>query len=322
MHSPTINKPAQRVSSVAFFEISADQAGQRIDNYLRTRLKGVPKSRIYRMLRTGEVRVNKGRVKQTYRLQRGDVLRIPPLLLPDPAASQKPSRNSLKLLSESILYENKALMVINKPPGMAVHGGSGINFGVIEGLRALYPDTSRLELVHRLDRDTSGCLLIAKKNSMLRYLHALFRDGGIHKGYLGLVKGHWPARLVRVDAPLQKNVLRSGERIVRVNNTGKTALSRFALKQTFAQASLVQVSLVTGRTHQIRVHAAHMGHPLAGDEKYGDTAFNRQMHAYGLNRLFLHAERMAFVLPDTRQRISIIAPVPQSLEQVILRIRN
>ncbi|MCP4697798.1 MAG: 23S rRNA pseudouridine(955/2504/2580) synthase, partial [Gammaproteobacteria bacterium] len=191
-----------------------------------------------------------------------------------------------------------------------------------EGLRALYPNASRLELVHRLDRDTSGCLLIAKKNAMLRCLHALFRDGGIRKGYLGLVKGQWPARLVRVDAPLQKNILRSGERIVRVTDSGKTALTQFALKQTFPQASLVQVSLVTGRTHQIRVHAAHMGHPLAGDEKYGDAAFNRQMRAYGLNRLFLHAERIAFVLPDTRRRISIIAPVPQSLAQIILRIKK
>jgi len=310
------SKPPQ----VAFLEISADQAGQRIDNFLHTYLKGVPKSHIYRILRTGEVRVNKSRIKPTYRLQVGDLLRLPPLHYSHTPV--QPSLNYVQALTHTILYEDSHLLIINKPAGMAVHGGSGIQFGVIERLRVLYPKTTHLELVHRLDRDTSGCLMISKKPSMLKYLHELLRSGQLPKQYLALVQGAWDSQLTLVDVPLNKNILSSGERIVRVSSTGRPSQSQFNIEQRFPTTTLLRVQPMTGRTHQIRVHTAHQGHPIAGDEKYGHLEFNQQMRRlYALNRLFLHSTSLDLELPD-RQPLRVQAPLPDDLQQVLHRLKT
>ncbi|OQW91391.1 MAG: 23S rRNA pseudouridine(955/2504/2580) synthase [Beggiatoa sp. IS2] len=309
-------------SKVAYLHIEEDQSGQRIDNFLQTYLKNVPKSHVYRILRTGQVRINGGRIKPTYRLQAGDRLRLPPLqqstavpLSPQPILAKN-------LLAKAILYEDDYLMVINKPAGMAVHGGSGISFGVIEGLRVLYPQLPHLELVHRLDRDTSGCLLITKKRSMLRQLHQLLREGKIHKHYFALVQGEWPPQLTQVNLPLQKNILQSGERVVRVNIEGKVSQSVFKIEQSFTIATLLRVQPLTGRTHQIRVHTAHQGHPIAGDEKYGNETFNQQMHGYNLHRLFLHATAIEFHLPESNYRLTVQTPLPTDLQQVLQQLRS
>jgi 23S rRNA pseudouridine955/2504/2580 synthase len=313
MESSTL-KPHQ----ISFLEITADQAGQRIDNFLRTYLKGVPKSHVYRILRTGEVRVNKGRVKPLYRLQAGDRLRLPPVQFNTPTL---PSPRRVQELTNTILYEDAQLLIIDKPAGLAVHGGSGIEFGVIEGLRALYPKLHYLELVHRLDRDTSGCLMIAKKSSMLRRLHELLRQSGINKQYLALVQGRWHPRLTVVEANLRKNILLSGERIVRVHADGKPSQTQFGIEQRFANATLLRVQPLTGRTHQIRVHTAYMGHPVAGDSKYGDEAFNQQMRDYHLTRLFLHATQLEINLPG-QDHLLVQAPLPANLQQVLHHLKN
>lgn len=303
--------------SVTYLEISAEQADQRIDNFLHTHLKGVPKSHIYRILRRGEVRVNKSRIKPTYRLQSGDSIRLPPIHHLSPQPQLTPNQRFLKALEKSVLYEDAQLLVIDKPAGMAVHGGSGLSFGVIEGLRALYPKLPHLELVHRLDRETSGCLMIAKKRSLLRQLHEALRQNNIHKNYLALVKGQWPVHFTDVEAPLQKNHLQSGERVVRVNALGKPAHSRFQIVQPFPVATLVRVQPLTGRTHQIRVHTAYRGHPLAGDEKYGDSEFNQQLRGYQLNRLFLHAEQLEIRLFEQNYHVTIKSPLPADLQHVL-----
>ena len=305
---------------VTLLEILPDQAGQRIDNFLHTYLKRVPKSHIYRILRTGEVRVNKGRTKPTYRLQAGDQLRLPPLYYDD-KASPPPSLKIVQILEKSILYEDNHLLIINKPAGMAVHGGSGIPFGVIEGLRVLYPEVTHLELVHRLDRDTSGCLMIAKEPSMLRHLHELLRQGEINKNYMALVQGHWDPHLTLVDAPLCKNILQSGERIVRVSSTGRSSQTQFSIEQSFPTTTLLRVHPLTGRTHQIRVHTAYMGHPIAGDEKYGYDEFNQQMRGHSLQRLFLHSSHLSFKLPS-QTLLTIHAPLPDSLQQVLRSVAH
>lgn len=311
-------KPANQAS---FVEIDDDRAGQRIDNFLITQLKGVPKSHVYRVLRKGEVRVNKGRIKASYRLQAGDMVRIPPVRQSDASPVLKPQVSVLKAIEQSVLYEDKGLLIINKPSGLAVHGGSGLSYGVIEALRAMRPDAHYLELVHRLDRETSGCLIIAKKRSALRYLHELLRgesDGaGIEKHYLALVKGQWRGGSRRVDAPLQKNTLRSGERMVRVDQGGKKALSIFSPVEVYRDCSLMDVELKTGRTHQIRVHAAHIGHPIAMDEKYGDESFNRLIKEQGLRRLFLHARSLSFSDPDSGEMITVTAPLETDLENLL-----
>lgn len=298
-------------------EIDASHSGQRIDNYLLTRLKGVPRTRIYRILRKGEVRVNRGRVKPDYRLCTGDVVRIPPVRVALPKGGT-PSPGLVAAVSDSVIYEDKRLIVLDKPSGIAVHGGSGVSFGIIEALRAARPDAPFLELAHRLDRDTSGCLVIAKRRSALRAFHALLRGGGIEKRYLALVKGQWQGGTRRVEAPLRKNTLKSGERIVRVDPAGKAALSLFEPVAIYGDSSLVQVNLITGRTHQVRVHAAHIGHPLAGDGKYGDPAFNRAMAARGLKRLFLHASALSFTLPlEGTVPVSVSAPLGAELRRVL-----
>jgi 23S rRNA pseudouridine955/2504/2580 synthase len=298
-------------------EIDSRYEGQRIDNFLTTRLKGVPKSFIYRVLRRGEVRVNKARIKPGYRLREGDVVRVPPLRRAVPKeAGARPSEKSIQLLEDNILYEDEGVVILNKPAGLAVHGGSGISFGVIEILRATRPPTAFLELAHRLDRDTSGCLIIAKKRSALRHIHELLREDGVEKRYVALVQGEWRGGERRVSAPLHKNVLQSGERMVRVAPDGKPSQTVFRPLRRWPGASLVEAMPLTGRTHQIRVHAAHLKHPIAGDDKYGDVVFNRAMREKGLNRLFLHAAGLSFMSASGR-RIDVNAPLDPLLQQVL-----
>lgn len=304
---------------VQFATISDDEAGQRLDNYLLRVLKKAPKSLIYRIIRKGEVRINKGRCKPDTRLAAGDVVRIPPVKLPEAGEPAKASQGLLDVLKSSVLYESKSLLIVNKPSGLAVHGGSGIQLGLVEALRELYPDTP-LELVHRLDRDTSGCIVLAKKRSALREVHALLRTGeGINKQYLALVKGRWPKRRNSVDVPLQKNELRSGERVVRVDVDGKPSKTMFSVEQWFETCSLVRAKPVTGRTHQIRVHAQYAKHPLVGDEKYGEDPFNKQMRELGFRRLFLHAASIEFTLSDGT-RIFAEAPLPPELAEPLAKL--
>ncbi len=303
--------PSPATTAVQLLEVEPELAGQRIDNFLRTRLKGVPKTLIYRILRKGEVRVNKGRIKPDYKLQAGDVVRVPPLRLAERDEPVPLAQGLLERLEAAIVYEDKALIVINKPAGIAVHGGSGLSFGVIEAFRQLRPEAKELELVHRLDRDTSGLLMIAKKRSMLRHLHEALRGDGVDKRYLALVRGAWSTSKKRVSAPLLKNTLRSGERMVEVSDEGKEALTLFRVVRRFGEfATLVEASPITGRTHQIRVHARHAGHSIAGDPKYGDEAFSREIRELGGKRLFLHAHSLRLSLPDGAE-LALEAPVDE-----------
>jgi len=306
---------------VKWVDVSVEQAGQRIDNFLLRVLKGVPRSRIYRLLRKGEVRVNKGRIKPEYRLKDGDQVRIPPVRTAD-RRHLPPGGGVLQRLAEAVIYEDERLLVLDKPSGLAVHGGSGLSFGVIEGLRALRPQAPFLELVHRLDRDTSGCLMIAKKRSELRTLHELLRSGGVQKRYLLLAAGDWCRGPWRVDAALKKNQLSGGERLVRVDSQGKPARTGFRCLETYAEACLMEAELDTGRTHQIRVHASHVGHPLAGDDKYGDADFNRKMRDLGLKRLFLHAHFLAFEDHERGRNLEFSAPLSPELRAMIQQLER
>ena len=308
--------------SVKMLEISSDEAGQRIDNFLLAKLKGVPKSLIYRILRKGEVRVNKGRVKPEYKLQSGDLVRVPPVRVSE--KEQAPISNKLSKvaqLEQQIIFEDNYLLILNKPSGIAVHGGSGLNFGVIEALRALRPDARFLELVHRLDRDTSGILLVAKKRSALRHLHEQLRIKTVQKDYLALVRGQWQSHCKVVQAPLLKNELASGERIVRVSEQGKPSETRFAIEERYPNATLIKASPVTGRTHQIRVHTQYAGHPIALDDKYGDKEFDSQMRELGLNRLFLHAFSIKFEHPNTGEILRINAPLDEKMKGILKKLR-
>ncbi|WP_116473107.1 23S rRNA pseudouridine(955/2504/2580) synthase RluC [Zobellella maritima] len=311
----------QEPQSVRLLTIEAEHEGQRIDNFLRTQLKGVPKSLIYRILRKGEVRVNKKRIKPEYKLLTGDLVRVPPVRVAE-RDNELPSAklDKVQALDAAIIYEDDALIVLNKPSGTAVHGGSGLSFGVIEGLRALRPEARFLELVHRLDRDTSGILLVAKKRSMLRSLHEQLREKTMDKHYLALVRGQWQAHQRAVNAPLKKNELASGERVVRVDKDGKPSETRFRIVQKFQEATLVEASPITGRTHQIRVHALHAGHPIAGDDKYGDRQFDEKMHGLGLQRLFLHACRIRFFHPGLEQTMVLEAPLEPALKTLLTRM--
>lgn len=301
-------------------EIPPDREGQRIDNFLSSQLKGVPKSRIYRILRKGEVRVNKSRVKPEYKLKAGDQVRIPPVRVAEAKEAPKPSQQLSDLIEASILYEDKKLLIINKPSGLAVHGGSGINLGLIETLRQIRPQEQFLELVHRLDRDTSGCIMVAKRRSMLRYLHEQLREGRVQKFYHALVEGRWPNRRKEVNAPLKKNELRSGERIVRVDEDGKDSRTKFRVLERFIDCTLVEAKPITGRTHQIRVHAQYAGHGLVGDPKYGSDDFNRLMKERGFNRLFLHAAALEVRLPDSEKALFIEAPLDPRLHDAMARL--
>ncbi|MEY2342438.1 23S rRNA pseudouridine(955/2504/2580) synthase RluC [Acidithiobacillus sp. IBUN Pt1247-S3] len=305
-------------SGVRYLEIGEAEAGQRLDNFLLRVMKGVPRSHVYKILRSGEVRVNKGRAKAQYHVTLGDQVRVPPVRQADPSPTPKVAPKLADDLLTRILYEDDRVLVLDKPSGLAVHGGSGIAWGVIEALRSLRPELRELELVHRLDRETSGCLLLSKRRSALRQLHADLRDSAFQKRYLCLAWGKWSGGERRVDLPLRKNTLRSGERIVRVDQeSGKSAATRFALMQRFAHCTLLEAELETGRTHQIRVHLQSIGHPLLGDEKYGDASANAQLRERGLRRLFLHASLLAFPHPRDQRIIRVEAPLPEQLQALL-----
>ncbi len=297
--------------SATWHEVEAEAAGQRVDNYLTKRLKGVPKSHIYRILRSGEVRANSRRIKPEYRVQAGDRLRLPPLRTAKPAAV--PRQQQGPKLQAAVIYEDDALLVIDKPAGTAVHGGSGISRGVIEQLRLERPDARFLELVHRLDRDTSGVLMLAKRRAVLVDLHRQLREGQVRKLYSALVKGKWRDDKRSVKLPLNKYVLASGERRVSVGSEGMAAHTVFRLRRNWSSLSLVEAELKTGRTHQIRVHLAHLEHPVAGDDKYGDFALNKQLAKQGLKRMFLHAFKAVIVHPLTGAVLELEAPLPPEL---------
>ncbi|MCP1676285.1 23S rRNA pseudouridine955/2504/2580 synthase [Natronocella acetinitrilica] len=306
MSSPTVRK----------LSVGAAAEGQRIDNFLLRELRGLPKTRLYRLLRKGEIRVNGGRVKPVYRLKAGDELRLPPLHGLAGKASVSVPPKVLERLRACIIHEDDDLLVLDKPSGLAVHGGSGLAFGVIEALRVLRPEDRQLELVHRLDRETSGCLLVARRRSHLRELHALIRDGGLEKRYLALVAGRLPRGATPVEAELDVDHRQGGERTVRVVHEGKAARSVFRRLRTFDDWSLADVTIDTGRTHQIRVHASHIGHPLAGDSRYGDESANGRLRKAGLNRLFLHASALTFTDAKGRER-RFEAPLPVDLAAVV-----
>ena len=313
---------SQYREGVTYRQVGEAETGQRIDNFLHRCLKGVPKSKVYRILRKGEVRVNKGRIKAHYKLCEGDIVRIPPIRVLPLKPQVGVSRSLEELLNASIIYEDAHLLVINKPSGLAVHGGSGVKQGLIEALRVMRPEGRYLELVHRLDRDTSGCIMIAKKRSMLRYLHQLLRDGGIDKRYLALVAGRWPNQRKVVSAPLLKNTLQSGERMVNVSEEGKKSLTHFTVIDRFSQATLIEAKPITGRTHQIRVHALYVGHPLVGDEKYGRSEVNREFRGLGLKRLFLHAANLTVPMPEGQSPLKISAPLSSELLSLINQINT
>lgn len=284
--------------NVRHVSVDEEASGQRLDNFLLKHLKGVPKTRVYKALRKGEVRVNKGRSKADYRIVAGDLVRIPPLHQAAKTQSAAAPERISKQILRQIVHEDDDILVVNKPSGLAVHGGSGLSFGLIETLRKLRPDARYLELVHRLDRDTSGVILIAKRAAILRELHRQLREKHIEKRYLAMVAGHWPARQVQVEAPLEKNVLLSGERMVRVSKEGKRALTEFRVVERFPHATLIEARPITGRTHQIRVHALHAGFPLLGDKKYENERSVKVARELGLKRLFLHAASLRFSLPQ------------------------
>ncbi|HGV9230878.1 TPA: 23S rRNA pseudouridine(955/2504/2580) synthase RluC [Providencia rettgeri] len=310
-------------NQVQFIDISDDEAGQRIDNFLLTKLKGVPKSMIYRIIRKGEVRVNKGRIKPEYKLVEGDQVRVPPVRVAERETAPVSAKlDKVAALANCILFEDDVLLVLNKPSGTAVHGGSGLSFGVIEGLRALRPEARFLELVHRLDRDTSGILLVAKKRSELRALHEQLRLKQMQKDYLALVRGNWQSHMKVIQAPLLKNILQSGERVVKVSSEGKPSETRFKVEERFDNATLVKASPVTGRTHQIRVHTLYAGHPIAFDDRYGDKQFDSQLAGTGLNRLFLHASALKFTHPKTGEEMRLQAPLDNQLNHCLKILRS
>jgi 23S rRNA pseudouridine955/2504/2580 synthase len=310
---------------VRYTQISADEAGQRIDNYLLRQFKGVPKSHIYRILRKGEVRVNKKRIKPTYKLTAGDEVRLPPVRTAE-RQTRRPPDEVIQRLESRIIYDDDRIILVNKPAGLAVHAGSGVEFGVIDAIQQLYKQPGELFLVHRLDRDTSGCLLIARDRQALRYLQQALQENRVKKYYTALVMGHWDEQENLVDMPLRRNKLQSGERLVQVDDTGKSSVSIFRTIRVYARkpegigASLMKIQLITGRTHQIRVHSAESGHPLAGDSRYGDEAFNRKMKSFGLKRMFLHASALDFPHPDNDQPMHIEPPIEEALQQVLDRL--
>ena len=307
--------------AVTWLEIDENAAGQRIDNFLMRELKGVPKSHIYRILRSGEVRVNSGRIDATCRLALGDKVRIPPIRVAAKAIDTSPQPVT-PVLDKVVLYEDEALLIIDKPSGLAAHGGSGIARGVIEQMRLERPKLKFLELAHRLDRETSGVLMMAKKRSALTKLHDMLRDGEVEKRYLTLVKGVWPDKKRTVKLKLHKYLTEGGERRVSVNEAGKESHSIFYLRQSFADYSLLECELKTGRTHQIRVHLAHLGYPIAGDDKYGDFALNKQIAKQGLKRMFLHAFSISLQHPLTGENLRLEAALPSALTSFLSALKH
>jgi 23S rRNA pseudouridine955/2504/2580 synthase len=292
-------------------QVGEEAAAQRIDNFLLRHLKGVPKSHVYRVLRSGEVRVNSGRVKPEYRLQPGDRVRVPPIRV---SQQEKPKAKPVEF---PVVHEDEALLVVDKPSGVAVHGGSGLSYGVIESLRATRPQAKFLELAHRLDRDTSGLLIVAKKRSALVELHRMLREGELEKVYLAVAKGHWEGGGRDLREALHKYVDAKGERRVAVHKDGMESVTRVRVMKKSPDFSLLEVRLLTGRTHQIRVHLAHAGHPVVGDDKYGDFDLNHRLEKKGVRRLLLHASRLGFTHPLTRERLSLEAPLPADFKSFI-----
>jgi len=315
-----LTEDAGQRSPVTFVTVDEGSEGQRIDNFLITHLKGVPKTLVYRILRKGEVRVNKGRAKPDQRIQVGDIIRIPPLRLPTRDEPPKAGNRFLEDLEARILYEDKELLVINKPAGLAVHGGSGVKLGLIEALRQLRTKEKLLELVHRLDRDTSGCIVVAKKRTALLSLHEALRVGTVDKRYTALVFGRWPLKLRDIQAPLQKNQVASGERFVKVSDAGKPARTGFTVLQNYVGYTLVEAKPFTGRTHQIRVHARHAGYSLVGDDKYSEREANQLAAKQGFHRLCLHASRITFVSPGSGERITVEAPLSDDIAVPLSRL--
>jgi 23S rRNA pseudouridine955/2504/2580 synthase len=310
--------PPGAVSGVQYVVATDGDAGQRVDNFLSRILKGVPRTHIYRLLRKGEVRVNSRRAAPDLRLAEGDRIRVPPVRRAEPQTVSVPKDALQRSVVAAILYEDADLIAINKPAGLAVHGGSGMAHGVIEALRAARPEARELDLVHRLDRETSGCLLISKRRAALRDLHAQLREGRAEKRYLALVCGHWQLGHKRIELPLETGERRSGERHVAVRAHGQMAVSTFKPVQFFGNtATLVEVELGTGKTHQIRVHAAYAGYPVAGDDKYGDRVRNAELRAFGLTRMFLHAASIGVNRPGTAEPLHVSAPLPEELRAVL-----
>lgn len=305
-----INK-MKDLSNVSSVEVDDASEGQRVDNFLMRVCKGVPRSHIYRVLRTGEVRVNSRRVDATYRLRPGDRVRIPPMRLAERTKKTAPP------LELPVVFEDEALLVVNKPAGTAVHGGSGVSFGVIEQMRAARPQQKFLELAHRIDRETSGLLILAKKRSALTALHAALREGRVRKAYLALVKGVWRNDKQRVDLPLRKFLTQSGERRVSVDREGRESQTVFRKKRGLRDFTLLSAELLTGRTHQIRVHLTHLGFPIAGDDKYGDFELNRALAKQGLKRMFLHAGDLEFAHPLSGEAVKLHAPLPEDLSRFL-----
>jgi len=301
--------------------ISADNAGQRIDNFLIRYFGKIPKSRVYQMLRKGEVRINSGRIKQTYKLVEGDILRVPPIYI-DEQGQTIPSRSLQQRIADSIIFEDEGLIIINKPAGVVVHSGSGQSHGVIEAFRAMGDSYTKLELVHRLDKDTSGCLMLAKSIPILRQLHAAMNKNEIAKSYSALLAGRIADKKITIDAPLSKNSVSSGERIVTIDENGKSAVTKLSRERVFQSATLVNIQLITGRTHQIRVHSASIEHPVIGDMKYGDRIINREYKKLGLKRMFLHAKHLNFISPVTQKAFSVDAPLEPALCQFLEKLAD
>ena len=313
-HPGKANTPKVRIESVGDNDI-----GQRIDNYLSRFLKGVPKSRIYKALRSGEVRVNSGRVKASYRIVKGDQIRIPPIRYASRESGLTKDVIPPKLLQQiPVLYEDDHMLVVNKPAGLAVHGGSGMSYGLIEALRELNNQRGFIELVHRLDRETSGCLMLAKSRNMLLQLQQQLKTHqDIAKHYLALVSGKWQVREQMIENNLSKQLTQGQPKRMEVSKAGRTAKSVVSTRACYGDSSLVEIRLLTGRMHQARVHCAHSGHPIAGDRLYGDEAFNKVMKKAGLGRLFLHAHRLQLHNPQSKAQLNIEAPLPQQLQSVI-----
>lgn len=311
--------PAPSAAGVTFVTIDEGRDGQRLDNFLMTHLKGVPRSRIYRIIRSGEVRVNKKRAKQTTRLAADDVVRIPPIRTAESGAPPVVSEGLAERLSRALLYEDSRLFIFNKPAGLAVHGGSGVSLGLIEALRVLYPDETQLELVHRLDRDTSGCIMVARHRGFLRRLQKLMQGGGVEKRYWLLCQGFKGSER-RIEAPLLK-LMQGNERVVRVSREGKASVTDFRLLERLGGVALVEATLGTGRTHQIRVHAQFGGFALLGDDKYGNPRGDAVLEKTGVRRLCLHARSLRFRHPESGETVTVTAPLDEDFEAILSALR-
>lgn len=321
MSSQSTESPVSS-TAVSHQEVQEEQEGQRLDNYLLSRLKGVPKSRIYRLIRKGEVRVNKKRVKPEYKLKTADLVRIPPIRIAQRAQQQAPTEALQSLISRSILYEDADLLVLNKLSGLPVHGGTGVKTGLIEALRSMQPEQKFLELAHRLDKGTSGCLLVARHPKALKLLSEQFKTGRINKTYHALVQSNWPVHVGEINAALQRQEPQGGERFVTVSKEGKKALTRFRILETFPGATLVEACPQTGRTHQIRVHAQLAGHPIIGDEKYSEPAPRKAFSKQGIKGLCLHAVELSFVHPLGGDTVTVKAPYDDDFDTALRILRQ